>query len=195
MTKVKGRAKPLAFCSQEGTPGSAHPARPWVLLRAWWQSAQAYQAADRQVGAQEQGDGGHELQGVTQQPVLAVLERRLGGLGPEFQERERDDDQQEVDHDEDDDSDYLGRGGGLPGDQNVQRGEVAGTRDADHRADEHGEPEPGLTQHPLRPAVLLLRLLWLPVPGRDWCRPPAVQAARYEQPAGSEQQQAKGPIG
>ena len=35
------------------------------------------------VGAQEQGDGGHELPGVAQQQVLAVLEQPLGGLGPE----------------------------------------------------------------------------------------------------------------
>jgi hypothetical protein len=72
----------------------------------------------------------------------------------EFQERERDNDQQEVNDDEDDDGDDLSNGRGLPGDQVVQRGELAGARDADHRAGEHGEPEPGLTERPLRPAVL-----------------------------------------
>jgi hypothetical protein len=48
-----------------------------------WQSAQAYQATDHHIGAQDQGDVGHELPGVAQQPVLGVLERRLGGLGPQ----------------------------------------------------------------------------------------------------------------
>jgi hypothetical protein len=52
--------------------------------RPGWQSAQPDQAADCQVGAQEEGDGGHELHGVAQQPVLGVLEQRLGGLRPEF---------------------------------------------------------------------------------------------------------------
>src|SRR5208282_6529467 len=56
--------------------------RKWCL-----RSAQPDQAADGQVSAQEQGDGGHELQGVAQQPVLAVFEQRLGGLRPELQER------------------------------------------------------------------------------------------------------------
>src|SRR6266568_4205322 len=60
-------------------------------------SAQADQAAHCQVGAQEQGNGGHELQGVAQQPVLGALEQRLGGLRPQFQEPEGDDDQQEID--------------------------------------------------------------------------------------------------
>src|SRR5208283_1378743 len=64
-------------------------------------SAEAYQAADCQVGAQGQGDAGHELKGVAQQPVLGAPEQRLGGLRPQLQERERDDDQQELDDDED----------------------------------------------------------------------------------------------
>ena len=96
--------------------------------------------------------------------------------------------------DEDDDGDDLDRGRGFPGDQVVQRGEIGGAGDADQRADEHGEPEPGLTQYPLRPAVLLLRLLRRPVPGRDWYLAPAVQAARGEQRAGGEQEQAEGQV-
>jgi hypothetical protein len=74
----------------------------------------------------------------------------------------------------------------------MQRGEIAGARNADHRADEHGEPEPGLTEHPLRPAVLLLLLLRRPARGQDWYLAPAVQPARREQAAGGEEQQADG---
>jgi hypothetical protein len=52
---------------------------------------------------------------VAQQPVVGVLEHRLGGFGPEFQEGEWNDDQRELDEDEDDDGGDLGRGGRLAG--------------------------------------------------------------------------------
>ena len=79
-------------------------------------SAQPYQGADGQVGTQDHGDAGHELQGVTQQPVLGTLEQRLGGLGPELQERERDYDQLELDDDEDNNGDDLRHGRVFAGD-------------------------------------------------------------------------------
>jgi hypothetical protein len=46
---------------------------------------------------------------VAQQPVVGVLQRRLGGLGPQLQEHERDDDQQELDDHEQDDAHDLVR--------------------------------------------------------------------------------------
>ena len=76
----------------------------------------------------------------------------------------------------------------------MQRSEVAGARNADQRADEHGQPEPGLGQHPLRPAVLLARLPRLRVSCRDWCCASAVQAAGCQQRSGGEQQQAEGQV-
>jgi hypothetical protein len=76
-------------------------------------------------------------------------------------------------------------------DQNMQPGQVAGARDAAQRADQDGEPKPGLSQHPLRPAVLLL-LHRLPLPGRLRRLAPAVQAAGCDQRADGEQEQAKG---
>jgi hypothetical protein len=98
--------------------------RPQMLAAAMAgrmvRSGQEHQAADRQVGTQDQGGAGHELPGVARQPVLAVLQRRLGGLGPQFQEHERDDDQQELDQDEQDDTDDLVRGRRFAGDQDVQ---------------------------------------------------------------------------
>ena len=47
-------------------------------------SGQADQGADREVGAQDQGGVGHELPGVTEQPLLGIPQRRLGALGPQF---------------------------------------------------------------------------------------------------------------
>ena len=107
------------------------------------------------------------------------LSSALVASRPQFQERERDEDQQEVDDDEQDDGEDLGRGGGRPGDQEVQRGEIAGARDADHRAGQHGQPEPGLAERPPRPAVLLLRRARLLAPGRDRCLAAAVQRGRW----------------
>jgi hypothetical protein len=80
----------------------------------------------------------------------------------------------------------------VPGDQNVQRGEITGARDTDQRADEQREPQPGLAQRPLRPAVLLPQLHVFRLPRLHVFRvhgysPPAVQAARSEQPADGQQ--------
>src|ERR1022692_4241474 len=45
-------------------------------------SAQLSSAADRQVGAEEQRHGGHQLPGVARQPVLGVPEVGFGGFWP-----------------------------------------------------------------------------------------------------------------
>jgi hypothetical protein len=73
-------------------------------------------------------------------PVLGELQRRLGARRPDHQEHEGNDHQREPDEGEDNDGDGLRRGGRLPGDQLVQRDDIVGAR----RADQHGEPEPGL---------------------------------------------------
>ncbi len=73
------------WAAADGCPAAALP------------SAQAYQGADCKVGAQDEGDVGHELPGVAQQPVLGGLESRLGGFRPDLQEHEGNDDQQEID--------------------------------------------------------------------------------------------------
>ena len=56
------------------------------------QSGQLHQAAYRQVGTQHKRDGGHQLTGVAEQPVLRAVELRFRARGPQQQERERDDD-------------------------------------------------------------------------------------------------------
>ena len=59
--------------------------------RAGGGSAQARQAADHQVGAHEQHDGGQDLPRVALKPVLGVLQLRLGTRRPDHQEHERND--------------------------------------------------------------------------------------------------------
>ena len=84
---------------------------------------------------------------------------------------------------------------GFPGDQIVQRAQVGGARDADQRADQDGEPEPGLSQHPLRPAVLLLPRWFLRLPAPAGTATfPAVQAACNGQPAVGEHELADGQV-
>jgi len=61
-------------------PGAAHDAQK--ASGRYSSSAQAYERADGEVGAQDQGDAGHQLPGVAQQPVLGALERGLGRGGP-----------------------------------------------------------------------------------------------------------------
>jgi hypothetical protein len=83
---------------------------------------------------------------VAHQPVLGTLEVPPSCSPPDLQEHERNDHQRELDEDEDSHRGGLYCGGGLPGDQLVQRRWHRGARRAGHRAEQYGQPEPGFTQ-------------------------------------------------
>jgi hypothetical protein len=113
-----------------------------------------------------------------------VQQLRLGARRPDYQENEWNDHQRELDEGEDNDGGGLRRGGRLPGDQLVQHGDIAGARRVGHRADQHGDAEPGLADEPLLPAF---PFGGCPSAAGGGCPPPTVQAAGRDQRADDQQ--------
>jgi hypothetical protein len=88
---------------------------------------------------------------VLEEPDLEPLHRRLDALGSSHQEDERNDHQRELNDDKGNNVGALDGGGRFSSDHLVQCHEILAAGRADRRADDYGEPEPGLMQDPLRP--------------------------------------------